>query len=159
MGFVEKFLGAPGVLEVGGRQLKRYHVASVGQEVEPEVQEAAYAFVAELLPAPDEETPPAGFTVLHRNSQGAFIDAYSWVWGNVIECRVAAAGVPGLGCDDKDPTHFMPLARPWIGCVWELAPIGHERSAWVRHILEPDTPDLVGDLADTYREGMTGGSR
>ncbi len=159
MGFAEKVLRSPGVLEVAGRQLKRYHVASVGQEIEQEVQEAAYAFVAKLLPAPDEETPPAGFTVLHRNSQGAFLDAYSWVWGNVVECRVAAAGVPDLGCDDDDPTHFKSLARQWIGCVWELAPFGHERSAWVRHILEPESADLVGYLADTFSEGMTGGPR
>lgn len=158
MAFSQKVLRSPGVLEVALRQLKRYHIASVGQEIEQAVLEAAYAFVAGLLPAPDDETPPAGFTVLHRNSQGAFIDAYSWVWANVLECRVAAAGVPELGCRGDDPTHFEPLGRPWIGCVWELAPIGHERSAWVRHILEPDTPDLPGYLTDTFPEGMAGGS-
>jgi hypothetical protein len=155
--FTDKLLLAPGVVSVAGRQVKRYHVASLGQDIEADVQEAALGFIAELLPPPDEETPPAGFMVLHRNSQGSFLDAYSWVWGNVIECRTAAAGIPFLGCDDDNPRNFTALTRPWIGCVWELAPFGHERSAWVRHVLQPDPPDLDAYLADTFPEGMVGG--
>jgi hypothetical protein len=120
------------------------------------VQEAAYAFLPALLPDLDDETPPAGFAVLHRNRQGAFLNAYSWVWGNVIECQIVVAGIPFLGCPDDDPTHFTPLTRPWIGCVWELAPFGHERTAWVRHVLFPEAPDLAAYLADTFPEGMTG---
>jgi hypothetical protein len=116
-------------------------------------------FVASLLPEPDQETPPAGFTVLHRNSQGAFLDAFSWVWSNVIECRTSAAGIPFLGCEDEDPTNFRPLDRPWIGCVWELAPLEHERKAWVRHVLMPDAPHLGAYLADRFPDGMTSGSR
>ena len=49
--------------------------------------------------------------------------------------------------------------RRWIGCIWELAPFGHERSSWVRHILEPDLPDLTGYINDTLPEGRTGGAR
>lgn len=159
MGFTEKYVRAPGVIDLAGRQLKRYHITTRGESIEAEVERSAYAFLPSLLPSPDEETPPAGFTVLHRNRQGAFLDAYSWVWGNVVECRTAAAGIPFLGCDDEDPAHFKLLARPWIGCVWELAPFGHERSAWVHHVLEPEVADLAGYLADTYPEGMTGGAR
>ncbi len=58
----------------------------------------------------------------------------------------------------KDPERFAELARPWIGCVWELPPLGHERSAWVRHVLAPDEPDLPGYLADLLPEGKTGGA-
>jgi hypothetical protein len=159
MGFKEKFVSTPGVIEIAGRHVKRYHVYTEGEPIEPTVEDAAYAFLPALLPDPDDETPPAAFTILHRNRQGAFLDAYSWVWTNVIECRVAAAGIAFLGCDDEDPTHFKPLSRPWIGCVWELAPFGHERSAWVRHILEPDRPDLAAYLADSFAEGMAGGPR
>lgn len=157
MAFTEKFLTTPGVVEIALRQLKRYHVDSSDDEIDVNIRQAAYGFLPVLLPEPDDETPPAGFTILHRNRQGAFLNAYSWVWGNVIECRTAAAGMPFLGCDDEDPTNFKPLARPWIGCVWELAPFGHERSAWVRHVLEPEKPDLSSYLADTYREGLCGG--
>src|SRR6266542_4063793 len=43
--------------------------------------------------------------------------------------------------------------------VWELPPLGHERSAWVRHVLAPAEPDLGGYLADTLPEGKTGGEQ
>ena len=132
MPFHEKHLSAPGVIEAGGRQVKRYHV-SIAAGIEDSVQQAARDFLPRLLPAPDDETPPASFVILHRGPGGAaYLNAYSWVWGNVIECRVAVAGVPFLGCADEDPRHFTELARPWIGCVWELAPLGHERAAWIR---------------------------
>ncbi|TVZ05531.1 hypothetical protein EAS64_13450 [Trebonia kvetii] len=81
---------------------------------------------------------------------------YNWVWDNVLHMRGAAAAEAALGCTDEDPTHFMPLDRPWIGCVWELPPIQHERDAWVRHMLMPDVADLAGYLGDTMPEGTTG---
>ncbi|HWE56704.1 MAG TPA: hypothetical protein VG435_14420 [Acidimicrobiales bacterium] len=157
MPFSEKQITFMGVARIAGWQVKRYHVHSATDLIEPAVEAAAYRFLPELLPEPDGEAPPAGFTVLHRNRQGAFLDAYSWVWENVIECRTAAAGVEALGCPDDVPTRFRALDRPWIGCVWELAPFGHERSSWVRHVLQPDQPDLDSYLADAYPDGRCGG--
>jgi len=94
--------------------------------------------------------------ILHRGAgSAAYLNAYSWVWGNVNECRVAVAGVPFLDCPDEDPEHFTELTRPWIGCVWELAPLGHERAAWVTHVLSPARPDLAGYLADVLPDGTT----
>jgi hypothetical protein len=156
--FREKLISFRGVTPIADRQVKRYHVHGAADLIEPEVGSAAYAFLPQLLPVPDGETEPGGFSILHRNRQGSFLNAYSWVWTNVIECRTAVAGLRVLGCDnDDDPTHFKPLAKPWIGCVWELAPFGHERSGWVRHILEPDQPDLDAYLSDTYPDGPSGG--
>ena len=110
----------------------------------------------DLVPEPDG-TPPAGFVVLHRGGNGAaYLNAYTWVWDNVLHMRGAAAAQAALGCPDEDPTHFMPLDRPWIGCVWELPPIQHERDAWVRHMLMPDVADLAGYLDDTMPDGTTG---
>ena len=63
--------------------------------------------------------------------------------------------MPFLGCPDEDPRHFTELRRPWIGCVWELAPLGHERAAWIGHVLAPERPDLAGYLADVLRGGTT----
>jgi len=158
MAFTEKYLRTPGPIEVAGRKVKRYHIAPVSAEIEDGVQKAAYDMLPRLLPAPDGEAPPASFVVLHRGSDtGAYLCAYSWVWGNVIECRTAAAGVPFLGCDDENPENFSQLGRPWSGCVWELAPLEHERSAWVRHVLMPAEPDLGGYLADVVPDGTVGG--
>lgn len=158
MTFTAKYLTSLPPIEVANRQVKRYHIAPVGQQIEDSVQHAAYDLLPALLPAPDEETPAASFVVLHRGSNaGAYLLAYSWVWGNVIECASAAAGIPFLGCADECPENFVRLSRPWIGCVWELAPLGHERSAWVRHILAPAEPDLAAYLGDVVADGMSGG--
>jgi hypothetical protein len=157
MTFTEKYLRVPGVAEIAGRHVKRYHVNSDDAEIEDGIQAAAYDFLPRLLPAPDGETPPASFVVLHRGrGPAAYLVSYSWVWDNVIECSSASAGVPFLGCPDEDPHNFTKLDRPWIGCVWELPPIGHERSAWVRHVLIPDEPDLAAYLSDTLPEGRIG---
>ena len=156
MPFAPRFLTTPGLLELGGRSIKRYHVNIDDRPIEPAIVAAAHAFLPRLLAAPDT-TPPASFTILHRGRQAAYLLAYSWVWDNVIECHSAAAGEPFLGCADDDPTHFVELTRPWVGCVWELAPFGHERSAWVRHMLEPERADLAAYLADTFPEGPSGG--
>jgi hypothetical protein len=158
MAFHEKFLRTPSVIEMNGRHIKRYHVNNVDSDVDAAIQQAAYSFLPFLLADTDDETPPASFVVLHRGQgNAAYLNAYSWVWGNVIECRTSAAGIPFLGCDDEDSTNFKVLAKPWIGCVWELPPMAHERTAWVRHILAPDEPDLAGYLADRMAEGMVGG--
>lgn len=159
MPFREKYLRTPGVIDVAGRHVKRYHVTSTDSEIPGEIQRAALDFLPTLLPEPDRETPPASFAILHTSPGASYLCAYSWVWDNVIEARTAAAGVPFLGCEDEDPASFRRVDRPWVGCVWELGPFGHERSAWVRHVLAPARPDLAGYLADTLAGATVGGPR
>src|SRR5215831_18940603 len=118
MPFTDKFLTVPATIKAGGRDVKRYYISS-DPEIEEGVRKAALDFLPRLLPAPDEDTPPASFVIVHRGGgTAAYVNAYSWVWGNVLECHVAAAGVPFLGCPDEDPENFTELTRPWIGCVW-----------------------------------------
>lgn len=160
MAFAEMYLSTAGVIECTGRQVKRYHVSAEGGKIAGGIQDAAYDFLPRLLPKPDDKTPPAGWAVLFKGSGvPAYLIAYSWTWGNVVECRAAVAGLPELGCPDENPEHFTLLDRRWIGCVWELAPLGHERSAWVRHVLARATPDLAGYLADVMPEGGAAGGR
>jgi hypothetical protein len=159
MRFAERHLTTAGPIEVAGRKIKLYYVSLAAGPIDAQIVEAAEAFLPRLLPAPDDETPPASFVILHRGADAVYLNAYSWVWGNVVECRTAAAGIPFLGCPDQDLTHFAELSRPWIGCVWELGPFEHERSAWVRHVLEPDAPDLAGYLADVLGDPLVGRPR
>ncbi|USQ84351.1 hypothetical protein NFX46_11415 [Streptomyces phaeoluteigriseus] len=157
MAFTEKLLTVHPPIEVAGRRVKRYHVTGDPAGIAPDVERAAYAILPELLPEPDG-TPPATFVVLHRGGDdGAYLNAYSWVWDNVLHFGGAAAGQPVLGCPDRDPAHFVPTDRPWIGCVWELPPLLHERDAWVRHLLAPEVPDLEAYLTDLLPAGTTGG--
>ncbi|MCX4855577.1 hypothetical protein OG426_44790 [Streptomyces canus] len=156
MAFNEKLLTVPPPIEVAGRHIKRYHVTADPAGIAPDVEKAAYEMLPELLPEPDG-TPPAAFAVLHRGADtGAYLNVYSWVWDNVLHFRCAAAGQPALRCPDVDPTHFVTPDLPWIGCVFELPPILHERDAWVRHLLAPEVPDLAAYLADSLPEGTTG---
>jgi hypothetical protein len=155
MTFAERFLSTPGRIEVAGRQIKRYHITMTDSELDQAIQDAAYALVPQLLPEPDE-TPPGSFSVLHRSAMGAYLLVYSWIGMDVLNLHAAVAGVPVLGAPDEDPTHFAVSTRHWIGCVWELAPLEHERSAWVRHVLQPDAPDLAGYLADQHAPGPVG---
>lgn len=160
MTFSEKYVRPAGVIEAAGRQVKRYHVSTTGGPIPRGIQNAAYGFLPRLLPKPDGETPPGGWVILHKGAAiPAYLVAYSWTWGNVVECRAAVAGIPELGCDDENPENFRLLERAWMGCVWELAPFGHERSAWVRHVLQPDQPDLAAYLADALPEGTTADRR
>lgn len=158
MAFQQRFLTTPGVIESGDRLVKRYHVNIDDRPIEPAIVAAAEAFLPRLLPAASDATPRASFSILHRGRDAAYLLAYSWMWDNVLECHTAASGSPFLGCADTDPTHFALLNKPWIGCVWELAPFEHERSAWVHHMFERDKPNLDAYLTDVMPSGPVGGS-
>jgi hypothetical protein len=155
MPFAERYLTTPDRVEVAGRTIKRYHININDTPIDQAIQHAAYAWLPRLVPEPTG-TCAASFSVLHRSAMGAYLLVYSWTLTDILELRAALAGVPELDCPDSDPTHFVASTRQWIGCVWELAPLEHERSAWVRHVLSPDQPDLPGYLADQHPPGPTG---
>jgi hypothetical protein len=156
MAFQEKLLTSQPPVEVGGRQYKRYYVTTETAPYPQNIEDAALRLLPELAPEPDG-TPAAGFVVLHRGGDGAaYLDVFTWVWDNVLHMRGAAAAQPALGCPDNDPTHFLALENNWIGCVWELAPLAHERDAWARHMLLPSEADLAGYLKDSLPDGTTG---
>jgi hypothetical protein len=157
MAFHDKELTVLAPIAVAGRRIKRYHIDQPEQRIEPAVEKAAYDLLPQLLPDGDGETLPASWVVLHRGADtGAYLLAYSWVWGNVVQVRCLVAGQPALDCPDTDPSAFVPLDRPLVGCVWELGVFEHERTAWIRHVLEPDEPDLDRWLTDTRAEGPVG---
>jgi hypothetical protein len=152
MPFKEKHIRVLPPVEIAGRAVKRYYVFPDSIGIEPEIEKAALDILPELFPEPDQ-TPAATFMVLHRGGNGAaYLNAYNWVWDNVLHMSGAAAAEPALNCPDDDPTNFMVLDSKWIGCVYELPPLVHERDAWVRHVLAPDQPDLDGYLADSMAE-------
>ncbi|QGN48740.1 hypothetical protein ACN26Y_22200 [Micromonospora sp. WMMD558] len=158
MAFRDKELRVPAPITVAGRRVKRYHIDQPERPLEPEVERAAYAFLPRLLPpAGADGTPPVSWVVLHRGADtGAYLLAYTWFFDNVVEAHVAEAGQPAIGCPDDDPTHFVEMRRPVVGCVWELGMLEHERAAWIRHVLAPDRPDVEAYVADTRAEGTVG---
>jgi hypothetical protein len=151
MTFKKKLLTIQPLIELAGRRLKRYHVTSEIAPVTADIEQAATEPLPKLTQDADA-TPPARFIVLYRGGDGA---AHAWARDNVLHVRGEAAAQPELDCPDDDPTHFIVLDRPRIGCVWELPPIHRDRNARVRHILMPEVPDLDGYLADSMPSGQT----
>lgn len=140
---------------IGGRPVKRYHIARDATPIRSDWEEAANALIPGML-SPADETPPAAFTVLFRSGAGLHLNVYSWYWDNVIYGKFATGGVPFLGSPDEDPGHLAPVQPPVLGCVYELAVLVHERSAWIRHMLMTEKPDMDAYLADVLPTGPVG---
>jgi hypothetical protein len=43
--FSEKFLRVPGVIDIAGRQVKRYHLNTLDNDIDEAIQRAAYGFL------------------------------------------------------------------------------------------------------------------
>ncbi|GAB1512853.1 hypothetical protein JCM33774_48950 [Actinophytocola sp. KF-1] len=139
-------------MPVGDWRVKQYLVTVTEQPVEAAVVAAGQAYLPKLLPsaAASDPTPRVAFSVLHQGVDAVWLNLYAWVYGEIVHCRAANADVTA-------PTTFTPLTEPLIGCVWELPALVHERSAWVRHGLRPETPDVAAYLADVLPDGPVGG--
>ena len=139
-------------MPVADWRVKQYLVTVTEQPVESAVVAAAEAYLPKLLPESTaaDETPRVAFSVLHKGADAVWLNLYSWVYGEIVHCRAANAGLAA-------PTAFTPLTEPLIGCVWELPALVHERSAWVRHGLQPENPDVGAYLADVLPDGPVGG--
>lgn len=151
MGFSQRYLRPGGVASAGDWRVKQYLVTVTQQPVEAAVTEAAEAYLPKLLPAAaaSDPTPRVAFSVLHKGVDAVWLMLYSWVYGEIVHCRGANAGLDA-------PTAFTPLTEPLIGCVWELPALVHERSAWVRHGLQPEEPAVDAYLADFLPGGPVG---
>ncbi len=152
MGFSERHLRPAGVASAGDWRVKQYRVAVTEQPIEAAVVAAAEACLPALMPAAaaTDATPRVAFSVLHKGVDAVWLMVYAWVYGEIVHSRGANAGLAA-------PTAFAPLAEPLIGCVWELPALVHERSAWVRHGLQPGEPSNDAYLADFLPEGPVGG--
>lgn len=152
MGFSERYSWPGGVLPVGDWRIKQYLVAVSDVRLDGALVEAARSNLSKLLPssAATDATPRVAFSVLHKGMDAIWLNLYAWVYGEILHCRAANAYFDA-------PTVFTPLSEPLIGCVWELPALVHERSAWVRHGLQPAEPAVEAYLADFLPEGPVGG--
>ena len=151
-----KLIRARPPITVATRIVKRYDVTVTDEPIRADVEAAALAMLPDLVPVGDG-SPEAGWVVIHEGGDrtAMYVSAYSWVWDNVVEVRAAVAAQPHLDSPDDDPTNFRPVERPWAGCMWELIPFGHERTAWVQHVFGSTTPDLGAYLTDTHPDGWS----
>lgn len=156
MPYENRFLREPWITQVGERWLKVYPINIDNEDIDPALVEAAMAYIPNLVAPDDGFNPPCAFAILHLCRGAMFVMVYNWVWRNVLELYGAASGDEYLGCPSEDLTKFVPLQKPMIGCVWELAPMEFERSVWVRHVMTPETPDVDAYNSALMASGPTG---
>jgi hypothetical protein len=145
MSFTERFARPSPPIEVDGWTIKPYQVTVTDQPIAPGIVAAAFDFLPKLLPTSlahpslaheQEGSPRFAFAVLHQGADALWLNLYTWVYQSILHCRTASSPLGDVS--------FGELAEPLIGCVWELPALVHERSAWVRHVMSPDRPDLAG---------------
>lgn len=135
------------VWSTGGWRFKRYAIHYHGRKAPGEGDfAAAEAYAASLLPEIDRtpDTYGVGFLILHAAREADFLLLHWWGGENMVYHRVALRESGG-------PGPFVPAADDLAACVWELAVIGHERSAWIETVLaSPHGPDLEAYLRRRY---------
>jgi hypothetical protein len=141
----DKLIAPGSPLELPGRRLKWYSVAARDLPVEPEIDAAARAFLAETEL---DGVSALGFVVLHRcGPDFYFLIVCSWQGNNEIWESVYAK--------DKDDTGFRNWPRPGAHiptfCVWEMGAVAHESRAWRRYLMSGrNEPAVTAWLADQY---------
>jgi hypothetical protein len=138
--------------------LKVYTISLDQEPVDPSAITSALRVVADHLSAPrtpihaagiawhDIPAHGAGSLIVHRAVDATFVLLDWWVGFNMLRHRVWAA-------PNDAPLTLQSIDETGIAmCVWELAVVQHERAAWLRHVL---TPDSAGRLDDYFADTLT----
>ena len=129
--------------QVRGWTVKRYGVSALRDTPPPEVLEFARRAVERSLPPADGDAPAHGYSVVHEDEDGCYVVVGWWSPNRVIlHSRTWLA-------EWQDLTVLTEAPEGATACVWELVAMGHERDAWVRHVLQPAEPDYPAYLAST----------
>lgn len=136
--------------DINGWRLKVYGIAYNAPHPAPELVEAITAAAKEHLPQParTESRYGVGFICAHqgRTASVAFVD---W-WENEDELHHKM-----FIADEQDLSQLRSVADDELtACSWDLAVIGFERNAWVRHILQAPQPDLEAYLNEHLNEDV-----
>ncbi|NEA36778.1 hypothetical protein [Streptomyces sp. SID13031] len=136
-GHQARYVTQYGVEVFNGWPTKLYGLAVEGEPGQ-ELLDAARVLAAATLPTTSD--PRAAFVIAHRARPACFVLIY-W-WASPVDLSLAYFRSPL-----DQPDDLTPMPAHSTGCVWELALTDHERQAWVRHLLDADTPDLAAYLA------------
>ncbi len=131
-----------GVEVHGDRRIKWYEITLDGHPVDRAVVTAARTLADEVCGGASDTGPAVGFAILHHGAESVWLLLDLWD-GDIIRQHTWTAAL-------DTPTDFdvVPVGGP-TACVWELAVHGHERDAFIRHVLDPPGgPDVDRYLAD-----------
>lgn len=138
-----------GVRASGGWRLKRYEIVLGDGPLDEGVFAGADDLALGALPVPGEteRRPGVGFMILHQGRGASYVVLGWWDNENELPLRVWVRGADDAG--------WREAAGPESVCVWDLRVLHHERGAYVRHVLAPETPDVEGYVADTAGDSRT----
>lgn len=82
--------------------------------------------------------------IVHEGREGNFVSLGWWVDECMLRLYVRFSPADA-------PERFESFEQNTVvGCIWELAVVCHERTAWTKHILQkPDSPDFQAYLDET----------
>ncbi len=131
-----------GVHDIGNWQLKVYGICASGCELTTPTIEAAMEYARKHVRWPDRD-PGCGFLTLHVGEESVWLLVDLWV-DDILRHFLYQAPL-------DQPDQFGPgPGDGTMACVWELAVLAGERTAWIEHVLSrPDDPDYPGYLADS----------
>ncbi|MGH0029308.1 MAG: isochorismatase [Myxococcota bacterium] len=133
-----------GLWEIDGWRLKAYGITYAGERPDRVLVEAARRVAAERLAESGGKTRHygVGFAGIHQGKTGNFVFVDWWADENELHHHVYVSA-----SETPEELRYM-TPSGLAACTWDLHLIGHERDAWVRHVLrKSDAPDL-----DAYLE-------
>jgi hypothetical protein len=137
-----------GLREQRGWRLKVYGIAYRGEAPSPALVERAWVVTGRDLPEPavGPDRYGVGFVGIHEG-RGANLVFLDW-WARENELHHLA-----WVADHRHPLDLQPIPRRGPhGCIWDLAVIAFERTAWVASaLLNPNAPDLDGYLESRFQ--------
>jgi len=135
-----------GVQQVGDWRLKVYGISYGAHEPGTELVKAALAVAETNLPRPAQASTRygVGFLGIHEGRSCNFVFLDWWEDETDLRHNVFLSTL-------DEPTQLRPSsADEPAACVWDIAVLAHERSAWIKHVLaNQEEPDLDSYLADT----------
>ena len=152
LNFAEAYAPRPvrpmGVRSFGDWRLKLYGIAYRGDQPSPELVQAALRAGEATLPIPARrgDRYGVGFLGIHDGRDSNFVFVSWWQNENELQHRVFYSAL------DRPLELRAATPEEPIACVWDLSVIGHEREAWIRHVLSrPGGGDPEAYLADVLR--------
>jgi hypothetical protein len=133
------------ILDVDGWRMKLYGIAYRAERPAQALVDAAAALAQEFVPRPAvaADRYGVGFVCAHDGRGGNFVFVDWWAGENELHHNTWRS-------TKEEPEALRPTAPDdFTACAWDLAVIGHERNAWVRHVLAgPDGPNVEAYVDD-----------
>lgn len=139
------------LLTFDGWRLKLYGIRYRGELPVQSLVDAAVAAAQERLPRPavTDDRYGLGFVGAHEGRRENFVFVDWWAGEDELHHHTWFSS-------HEEPSKLRATGPDdFTACAWDLAVIGHERAAWVRHVLARENgPDLDAYMSDQLNEDI-----